>query len=106
MAYCTASDVRQIIHTSLSDTDIASIIETSDAVIDRRIGAQSTSDKAVKKLSMLITARSIKARQPRSAAAGEYREGSTAPPPSRRPSTSTSTRTRDTRRADCDGALE
>jgi len=76
MAYCTASDVRQIIHTSLSDTDIASIIETSDAVIDRRIGAQSSSDKAVKRLSMLLTARTIKARQPRSAAAGEYREDS------------------------------
>jgi len=76
MAYCTASDVRQIIHTSLSDTDIASIIETSDAVIDKRIGAQSSSDKAVKKLSMLITAGTIKARQPRSVAAGEYREDS------------------------------
>jgi hypothetical protein len=74
MAYCTASDVRQIIHTRLSDSDVASIIETSDAVIDKRIGAQSSSDKAVKKLSMLITARTIKARQPRSVAAGEYRE--------------------------------
>jgi hypothetical protein len=76
VAYCTASDIRLIIHTSLSDTDIASIIETSDAVIDRRIGAQSVSDKAVKKLSMLITARTIKARQPRSVAAGDYREDS------------------------------
>ena len=76
MAYCTASDVRLIIHTSLSDSDIASIIETSDAVIDKRIGSQSSSDKAVKKLSMLLTARSIKARQPRSVAAGEYREDS------------------------------
>jgi len=74
MVYCTASDIRRIIHTSLSDTDITSIIETSDAVIDKRIGAQSSSDKAVKKLSMLITARTIKARQPRSIAAGEYRE--------------------------------
>ncbi len=76
MAYCTASDVRLIIHTSLTDSDIASIIETSDAQIDKRLGAQSSSDKAVKKLSMLITARTIKARQPRSVAAGEYREDS------------------------------
>jgi len=74
MAYCIASDVRLIIHTSLTDAEIASIIETSDAVIDKRIGTQSSSDKAVKKLSMLITARTIKARQPRSVAAGEYRE--------------------------------
>ena len=74
MAYCTASDVRLIIHTSLSDSEIASIIETSDAVIDKRIGAQSTSDKAVKKLSMLFTAKTIKQRQPDSVAVGEYRE--------------------------------
>ena len=76
MAYCTAADVRQIIHTSLSDSDINSIIETSDAQIDKRLGAQSPSDKVVKKLSMLITARTIKGRQPRSVAAGEYREES------------------------------
>ena len=76
MAYCTASDVRLIIHTSLTDSDITSIIETSDAQIDKRLGAQSSSDKVVKKLSMLITAKTIKARQPRSVAAGEYREDS------------------------------
>jgi hypothetical protein len=76
MAYCSASDVRLIIRTSLTDSDITSIIETSDAMIDRRIGARSPSDKAVKKLSMLITARTIKGRQPRSVAAGEYREDS------------------------------
>ena len=76
MAYCTASDIRLIIHTSLTDSDITSIIETSDAQIDKRIGAQSPSDKAVKKLSMLITAKTIKGRQPRSVAAGEYREDS------------------------------
>ena len=76
MAYCTASDVRQIIHTSLTDSDITSIIETSDAQIDKRLGAQSSSDKVVKKLSMLLTAKIIKGRQPRSVAAGEYREDS------------------------------
>jgi len=76
MAYCTASDVRRIIHTSLTDSDITSIIETSDAQVDKRLGAQSPSDKVVKKLSMLLTAKTIKARQPRSVAAGEYREDS------------------------------
>jgi len=76
MAYCTASDVRRIIHTSLTDSEITSIIETSDPQIDKRLGAQSPSDKLVKKLSMLLTARTIKARQPRSVAAGEYREDS------------------------------
>ncbi|HUV53890.1 MAG TPA: hypothetical protein VMW03_01650 [Candidatus Krumholzibacteriaceae bacterium] len=76
MAYCTASDVRRIIHTSLTDSEITSIIEMSDAQIDKRLGAQSPSDKVVKKLSMLLTAKTIKGRQPRSVAAGEYREDS------------------------------
>ena len=76
MAYCTASDIRRIIHTSLTDSEITSIIETSDAQLDKRLGAQSSSDKVVKKLSMLLSAKTIKARQPRSVAAGEYREDS------------------------------
>ncbi len=43
-------------------------------MIDRRIGAKSPSDKGVKKLSMLFTAKTIKQRQPDSVAVGEYRE--------------------------------
>ena len=74
MAYCTASDVRLVVQTGLSDTDIESIIAISDAQIDRTLGAQSTTDKAVKKLSMLLTARSIKQRQPDTVAVGEYSE--------------------------------
>jgi len=74
MAYCTVADVRAIINTSLTDEQITSIIETSDAEIDRRIGAQNPDDKLVKKLSMLLTAHTIKTRQPRSQAIGEYRE--------------------------------
>ena len=76
MVYCTASDVRMIIHTSLTDTDIASVIEMSDAEIDRRLGPQSGLDKIIKKLSMLLSAHTIKQRQPMSVAAGEYREDS------------------------------
>jgi hypothetical protein len=76
MAYCSASDVREIIHTSLTDSEIDSVIEMSDALIIRRIGTQSTTDKVIKKLSMLITARTIKTRQPQSLATGEYREES------------------------------
>jgi hypothetical protein len=63
-----------IIHTSLTDTDIASVIEMSDAEIDKRLGPQSGSDKIIKKLSMLLSAHTIKQRQPRSVGAGEYRE--------------------------------
>ena len=74
MAYCTAADARTIVQTSLTDGEITGIIETSDAEIDRRIGAQSASDKLMKKLSMLLTAYTIKTRQPGSVAIGEYRE--------------------------------
>jgi len=71
---CTATEVRTVIHTSLTDAEIENIIELSDAEIDRRLGPQDPSDKVVKKLSILITARTIKQRQPDSVAVGEYKE--------------------------------
>jgi hypothetical protein len=46
----------------------------SDAEIDARIGTQTSGDKLIKKLSMLLTAHTIKTRQPQSQAIGEYRE--------------------------------
>ena len=76
MTYSTASDVRIIINTKLTDDQITSIIETSDAQINKRIGAQDPSDKLIKKLSMLLTAHTIKSRYPQSQALGEYREAS------------------------------
>jgi len=66
--------VRTIITTSLTDNEITGIIETSDTEIDRRIGSQDSSDKLIKKVSMLLTAHVIKTRQPKSQAIGEYRE--------------------------------
>ncbi len=76
MVYCTALDVRQIIHTSLSDSEITSIIALSDAEINKTLGSQSESDELIKKLSMVISAKTIKGRQPQSSAAGEYKEDS------------------------------
>ena len=76
MGYCIASDVRLVVETALTDQEIEGVIEMSDAEIDRRIGSQSGSDNLVKKLSVLLTARSIKARQPQAQAIGEYREES------------------------------
>ena len=64
MPYCTAADMRTMVDMALTDGEIVGIIETSDAEIDRRIGVQSGSDKPVKKLSMLVTAHAIRARQP------------------------------------------
>jgi len=66
--------VRLVVETALTDQEIEGVIEMSDAEIDRRIGSQSGSDKLVKKLSVMLTARSIKTRQPQSQAIGEYRE--------------------------------
>ena len=74
MAYCTASDVRLIVSTSLTDAEISSMIMMSDAEIDKKIGSQDASNEFVKKLSMLLTAHSIKTRQSKSVAIGEYRE--------------------------------
>ena len=74
MAYCTSADVRTIINTVLTDDQVTSIIETSDAEIDKRLGAQSSSDNLIKKLSMILTAHIIKTKQPKSQAIGEYRE--------------------------------
>jgi len=74
LAYCTAADMRTVLDTSLTDGEITSIIETSDAEIDRRMGVQDSSDRLVKKLSMLVTAHAIRTRQPQAQAVGEYRE--------------------------------
>ena len=75
--YCTASDVRSIIHTGLTDPEIEAIIELSDGEIDKRLGTQDSSDKVIKRLSMLLTVRTVKLRQPGSVAVGEYSENNT-----------------------------
>ena len=76
MVYYAAADVRLIIHTTLDDDDseIESIIATSDAWIDKLLGSQSTSDALIQRLSILLTARAIKTRQPTATVVGEYRE--------------------------------
>ena len=76
MGYCTAGDVRLIVNTSLTDEEIASLIEMSDAEIDRELGPQSPSDGAIRKLSMLLTVLAVRTRDPSSFAAGEYSEES------------------------------
>ena len=73
MAYCAASDVRLIIETELTDAQIDSIITMSDAEIDARIAPDGGDDR-IKRLSMLITARTIMFRYPQVQAIGEYRE--------------------------------
>lgn len=74
MTYCSASDVRLIVSTSLTDAQIESAIGMSDAQIDKVLGAQSPSDMLIKKLSVLMTVRTIKTRDPSSFSVGEYSE--------------------------------
>jgi len=74
LAYCTVADVRRLVHTGLSDSDVEAEIAVSDAFIERRIGSQSSSDKVITRLSVLLTVRSIRMRQPGSVVVGEYRE--------------------------------
>lgn len=73
MTYSLPSDVRLIIKTELSDSDVQKIIDWNDALIDKKLGAQSTSDEVIKKLSVLLTAIDVKTRDPDSFALGEYR---------------------------------
>jgi hypothetical protein len=74
MPYSTPDDVRVLVATELTDDQISDLIEASDAEIDKRVGAQSSSDPLVRKLSSLLTARTIRASQPVSSTVGEYRE--------------------------------
>ena len=74
MPYSTPPDVRLIIDTTLTDTQITTITQMSDTQIDTRIGTQTNPDPLIKKLSALLTAHTIKTRQPQTLAVGEYRE--------------------------------
>ena len=74
MPYCVAADVRRIIQTPLLDTDITDVIAMSDAIINKKIGVQTTGDLIAKRLSTLLTAVAIKTRTPQSMSVGEYSE--------------------------------
>lgn len=76
MPYSEPRDVRRLIETPLSDDEIAEIIELCDAEIDRRIGPQNPSDPLIRRLSALLAAKTIKLREPKARAIGEYREES------------------------------
>ena len=74
MSYSSPSDVRLLVETSLADAEIEAVIGMSDAEVDRKLGSQDASDGLIRKLSALLTASAIKARQPSNVAVGEYRE--------------------------------
>ena len=73
MVYSTFTEVGFIIiYAPLSDANVTAMIVQSDAWIDKKLGAQSTNDALIERLSALLTARSIKGRQPQSQGAGEF----------------------------------
>lgn len=74
MVYCIWTDVTRVITTTMVQADVEAIILQSDAYIDKLLGSQSTSDVLIKQLSVLLTAVEVKALQPTSFGAGEYRE--------------------------------
>ena len=75
MPYCTASDVRLLINTSLSDDDIGSLITLADAELDALLGGASMSSTLKKGCSMRLTAIMIAGRQPQQQRIGAYSEG-------------------------------
>ncbi len=74
MPYCSPNNVRYLVTTPLSDSEIADLIEETDAEIDRRLGVQEATNKLVRRLSALITAKVIRSTYPGSVAVGEYQE--------------------------------
>ena len=67
-ANCTYTQVRQIINTSISDSDITALIALSDAEISDR-GLTGLSASALQEISMLLTAEKIVLRDPKTRAA-------------------------------------
>jgi hypothetical protein len=67
-ANCTCAQVKQIINTSVSDSDITALIVLADAeILDR--GLTGFSAAALQEISMLLTAEKIVMRDPKSRAA-------------------------------------
>ena len=67
-ANCTYTQVKQIINTSISDSDITALIALSDAEISDR-GLTGLSASALQEISMLLTAEKIVLRDPKKRAA-------------------------------------
>jgi len=74
MVYSTFTEVGDvIIYAPLTSTRVTAMILQSDAWIDKKLGAQVAGDKMIERLSVLLTARAIKGRQPTAQTAGEFR---------------------------------
>ena len=73
MAYCTATDVRLIIETSMETDDITSLIILADDEVDEMAEGVTLSDVDKKRCSMYLTAIMIAEKQPSSYTVGSVR---------------------------------
>ena len=74
MGYCTVSDVRLLVKTSLTDSEITSLIDLADAQINdiESDNSHTFSTSKKRRLSMRMTAILVAAREPEAAGAGDY----------------------------------
>lgn len=74
MPYTYPENVRRLVDTPLTDAEISSIIEESDAEVDKRVASPITGDPLIRRLSTLITVKTIRTRDPENITVGEYSE--------------------------------
>jgi hypothetical protein len=74
MPYCQPEHVRLHAETPLTDEEITTLIEESDAEINRRHGTQESTDPLIRKLSALLTAKAILSKNPVAVTVGNYTE--------------------------------
>ena len=74
MAYCVFGDVRMRCVTDISDPDITTMIEESDAYLDLKMDMSSLTVPMRRRLSATLTSIMCMLRNPTSLALGEYRE--------------------------------
>ncbi|HIH88813.1 TPA: hypothetical protein HA344_06365 [Candidatus Bathyarchaeota archaeon] len=77
MPYTQPENVRHLVETTLTDAEIAALIEESDAEINRLITVEDAADPLIRKLSTTLTAKAILGRSPASFKVGEYSETNT-----------------------------
>lgn len=70
MAYCTATEVRYVVHTGLGDLALGNLIAIVDKDLDDRLEGYTLSADLKKICSMLLTAILVRRRDPKAYTAG------------------------------------
>ena len=72
MPYCTPEDVRALVHTGLSDSELEAVIESCGAELERRVGAQ-VDEPLARRLCSLMAAQTVAHRLPQEFGAGGFK---------------------------------